>query len=185
MQNTEKQKSKIQSTHLHLLVSRLNCPNCFPCTNYETSGPSIIRVGRHIFIVITRHQIWFSTSKGPFRGIVDASFSSDRHEYTNVTKNKVQNNFTCFLSRPQPPLPISSPYTKSAWQSLGAALKNQLKSIKFFWALVMTLSIIAVRALWKMQWKKELKRLARAFHAQGLLSTWRDTSLNKLWSMSI
>ena len=27
------------------------------------------------------------------------------------------------------------------------ASKNQLKSIKFFWALVMTLSIIAVRAL--------------------------------------
>ena len=105
--------------------------------------------------------------------IVDASFSSDRHEYTNVTKNKIQNDFTCCLSRPQPALPIFSHYTKSAWQSLGAALKNQLKSIKFFWALVdgYDSEYYCCQSSQKIAMKKELKRLARAFHAQGLLST--------------
>ena len=49
--NTSKQLIfKTQPTNLHLLASRgPNCPNYFPCTNYERFGPYIIGAGWRTF----------------------------------------------------------------------------------------------------------------------------------------
>ena len=57
-------KTLPQPTNLHLLASRgPNCPNYFPCTNYERFGPYII--GANFWYKLSA-QIWFSSSGKPF-----------------------------------------------------------------------------------------------------------------------